>query len=300
MATSPPEHLASSLEVIRPANDDENQGLQRAIRESLDARYSPTTVQFGDPVEPPVSAQSPARRVNIEDRIKEMSLLPALELPFVCDPTGDTWVYIDPPPKQPEQDELDYARYTKRYEFPMLVKKAALLEHCTPDPEVEFNFQTLFGPSAQFRTIRRRKLSDKVRDSPNVKYVIDLTPPTEGDDAVYLTTELCCSKSVRLWYQASDIWNVSSILVGGSEEYTSVRQPDLASSKKASKEHNGASSATDGTPLSQKEAGSPMPLEYSPVRHRSAIERVIAALVGTDPKLDVTDTIKSLHADHQS
>lgn len=289
---SPPQHLTSSTESMAPNDDDKNQGLQQAIKESLAALNSTTATQFGNPAGASLSAQdeaqSPAQRINLEDRIKEMSLQAALELPFMRDPTGDTWVYIDPPPKQPEQDHFDYARYTRRYETPMLVRKATLLKHCTPDPTVEFNLETLFGPSAQFRTIRRRKLSDKLRDSPNVKYVIDLTPPTEGDDAVYLTTELCCSEGVRLWYQASDIWSVSRSLVGGNEEYTSMRRPNSAPIEKAIKEvYNSANLATARTSLSSKEAGVPMPLEYSPVRHRSAIERVIAALVGTDPRLDV-------------
>jgi len=292
MATSPPQHLTSSSVKMAPNDDDdENQALQQAIKESLGARKSTTTTQFGDAVPPPLSVQddapNPLRRVNIEDRIKEMSLQAALELPFVRDPTGDTWVYIDPPPKQPEQDQLDYARYTRRYKSPMLVKKATLLKHCTPDPTVEFNFETLFGPSAQFRTVRRRDLTNKLRDSPDLKYVVDLTPPAEGDDAVYLTTELCCSEGVRLWYQASDIWSVSKNLVGGNEEYTSERRSNFASSKKVIKEgDNGVSFATDETPLSPKKVGALMSLEYSPVRHRSAIERVIAALVGIDPKLD--------------
>lgn len=290
---------------MAPNDDDENQALQQAIKESLVARNLTSTTQFGDPAGPSLSAkdeaQSPAQRVNIEDRIKEMSLQSALELPLVRDPTGDTWVFIDPPPKQPEQDQLDYARYTRRYESPILVKKAVLLKHCTPDPTVEFNFQTLFGPSAQFRAIRRRKLSDKLRDSPNVKYVIDLTPPTEGDDAVYLTTELCCSEGVRLWYRASEIWSVSETLVGGNEEYTSVRRPSSALIEKAMKgEYNSVNLASDGKPLSPGEVGVPMPLEYSPVRHRSAIERVIAALVGTDPKLDVRYTSEFSHTGPQS
>lgn len=138
---------------------------------------------------------------------------------MVRDLYGDTWVYIDPPPRQPEQDELDYQRYTKRYEQPILVKKETLTKYTS-----FFDEKNLFGPTAQFRIVRRRQLADKLRNSPNVKYVLDLTPPAEGDDAVYLTQELCCSEGVRLWYQASDIWRVSKILVGGKEEYTSVRR----------------------------------------------------------------------------
>ena len=41
-------------------------------------------------------------------------------------------------------------------------------------------------------------------------------------DAVFLTTELCCSEGVRLWYQSNQIWSVSKTLVEGAEEYSSV------------------------------------------------------------------------------
>lgn len=280
------------------SDDDEDQGLQQAIKDSLGARNPTVLTQINDPAAQDEEAQSPKRRANIEDRIAEMTLQPALELPLVYDSEGDTWIFIDPPPRQPEQDEMDYARYIKRSESPMLVRKEDLLKHSSPDSTVDFDFETLFGPSAQFRITRRRKLTAKLRDSPNIKYVIDLTPPAEGDDAVYLTTELCCSEGVRLWYQAREIWNVSNILVGGNEEYTSVERANSASSYRTQEvcpsakspttieKSNGKSIGTDGTLLPLRYANILMPLEYSPVRHRSAIERVIAALVGVDPKLD--------------
>lgn len=145
----------------------------------------------------------------------------------------------------------------------MLIKKDDLAGYST-------FLEGLFGPSAQFRISRRRKLTSKIRDSPKIKYVIDLTPPNEGEEAVYLMTELCCSEGVRLWYQASDIWRVSETLVGGKEEYIS----------------QSCQSSPGRRSSSLKAANEPMPLEYTPVRHRSAIERVIAALVGIDPKLD--------------
>ena len=277
--------------------DDEHQGLQEAIEESLKERSSTTTVQFGDlaPRDSNSEKAKPPLRASIDDRIKEITLQPALELPLINDPSGDTWVYIDPPSKQPEQDDLDYSRYLKRYETPMLVKKKTLLKYHVPSPNEGFNFEALFGPSAQFRTVRRRNLTTKLREHPRVKYVIDLTPPTEGDDAVFLTTELCCSQGVRLWYQAGDIWSVSELLVGGKEEYTSHRRQDLVHVHEPWSICNSANSSkspslpsrTDGKRrfLTTSENSS-MPSEYSPVRHRSAIERVIAALVGIDPKLD--------------
>ena len=251
---------------VMATEDDEHQGLQIAIRESLQQRTSPTAVQFADPSTD--FRANPTRRMNIDDRIREIALQPISELPLVRDPSGDTWVFIDPPPKQPEQDDVDYTRYLKRYEDPMLVKKDMLLKYNVPGSD-GFNFEALFGPSAQFHIIRRRNLTAKLRQTPGIKYVIDLTPPSEGEDAVFLMTELCCSQGVRLWYQAGDIWRVSKGLVGGTEEYTSAqsKSPDYRIGSTSPKSQSG-------------------PSEYSLIRHRSAIERVIAALMGIDPKLD--------------
>ena len=288
-------------------DDDENQTLQKAIQESLAGSASATAKQFGD-LSSNKTSQGPPRRANIEDRIKEITQQPAFQLPQINDPFGDTWVFIDPPSKQPEQDDFDYARYSKHYETPILVKKETLLKHHFPDPE-GFSLEALFGATAQFRTIRRRKLTAKLREQPNVKFVIDLTPPIEGDEAVYLTTELSCSQGVRLWYQAGDIWSISKMLVGGQEEYTSVARQKVVNTSKAQTLDLSANSSSktpnvgipavkeDGTKSSTTLAGndpklrptSPnilLPLEYTPLRHRSAIQRVIAALMGLDPKID--------------
>ena len=206
------------------SDDDESQALQTAIRDSMQTAAQFGSLASGESIE---VKQDPVQRVSIDDRIKEISLQDALELPLVNDPFGDTYVYIDAPPRQPEQDDIDYSRYCKHFETPMLVKKETLLRYNASNTNEGFNFEALFGSSAQFRTIRRKKLTTKLRENPKIKYVIDLTPPVEGDDAVFLTTELCCSQGVRLWYQAGHIWNVSYILVGGKEEYTSAQRQKL-------------------------------------------------------------------------
>ena len=247
-----------------PAYDDdlEQVGMQEAIRESLRARESnqPTlsTDQDSKELEPPVHTCQ--NRVNIDDRIKDMTMKAALELPLVHDLQGDTFVYIDAPQRQPEQDQLDYERYIKRYENPMLMQREILTKYSP-------GLAKLFGPTQQYRVLRRRKLANKLPN--NVKYVIDLTPPSEGEDAVFLTTELCCSEGVRLWYQSNHIWNVSKTLVKGEEEFSSLL-PRATS--------EGTSSEVTRSTI--------LPLEYSPIRHRSAIERVLSTLQGADPILD--------------
>jgi hypothetical protein len=82
-------------------------------------------------------------------------------------------------------------------------------------------FEKLLGPTNQHRTIRRKKLFGNLPYG--VKYVLDLTPPDEGDEAVELTSELSCSLGVRLWYKSADLCGVSNNLVGGEDEVLDPR-----------------------------------------------------------------------------
>ena len=274
---------------MQPGDDeklDQTGGLQEAIEQSLRSRtndgVAQSTNQGTEKLDPPVHTCQ--NRVSIDDRINAMTKQAAVELPIVYDPMGDTLIYIDPPQRQPEQDEDDYEHYIKRYAVPMLMKKHTLTRYSP-------YLAKLFGPSYQYRFLRRRKLANKL--PANVKYVIDLTPPCEGEDAVLLTTELCCSEGVRLWFQSSQIWNVSKTLVEGAEEYSSVSPKPVSGvlvhiSNPVQRQKT--SKPTEWTELGGRDTDSTssttMPLEYSPVRHRYAIERVLSALQGKDPILD--------------
>lgn len=161
---------------MQPDDDDQDQpAMQEAIAVSLregDSNYIKT-----DQLDPPVHTCQ--NRVNIDDRIKDMTMQAAKELPIVHDPKGDTWIFIDPSPRQQrEQDEQDYERYIKRYKHPILMQKDTLTRysHATKDSP---GLAELFGPSQQYRFLRRRKLVNKLPS--NVKYVIDLTPPSDDE-----------------------------------------------------------------------------------------------------------------------
>ena len=256
-------------------------GLQKAIWMSLDEKNNMRTESDQDQL-PDVDgslvkaeeAQSreehdkdtTAREISklemLESRIRELNQMSSWELPLLDDSGGDTWVFIDPPDQQPEQDDESYERCAARYNTPMRVKKDILMKYAAS------YFEKIFEATYQFRILRRRGLVGKLPH--HVKYVVDLTPPTDGDQAAYLMTELCCSEGVRKWYQATRRWNVSKSLVEGQDEYMLPRKVGSGP----------AGQASDTDP------SSPVPLEYSPVRHRSAIERVLLALQGVDPLLN--------------
>lgn len=206
------------------------------------------------------------------------------DLPTMYDPAGDTYIYIDPPAQHPERDNHFYKRYIQRYKQPLLMQSRKLLALGSPF------FASAFLPGAQFRTLRRRLLVGKL--PAQVKFAIDLTPPIEGEKAVYLTTELCCPAGVRQWSQASQRWGVSKALVGGEEEY--APQASRTRQESLQNKHLGgididlcSNQALDSTDQAlHLIPAEELPVEYCPLRHRAAIERVLLGINGQDPRLD--------------
>ncbi|KAL5359909.1 hypothetical protein BJX96DRAFT_63734 [Aspergillus floccosus] len=171
--------------------------------------------------------------------------------PLLMMEDADTLVYIDPTPPEPSVSNVPRLNQT----VPHRIRSKPLLETGSP------YFRKFFEQRTQARTIKRRRLQGKLPES--IKYVIDLTPPSEGDDAVIFLTELSCPMGVRTWTQFAEIWHLPIPCIGGGDEGTRVtKELDLPDSKKA------------------------LPLEYSPIRHRIGIENILQALQGTNPVLD--------------
>ena len=241
-----------------------------------------------------LKGKAPEPRPSIEARIEDLSIKLDSEMPCVYDIDGDTHIYIDPPARQPEQDSLSYQRYIGRYGNPIVMQSSKLLALDSS------YFNKCFGSTYQHRIIRRRGLVNKLPN--HIKYVIDLTPPAEGEDAVYLTAELCCSETVRKWHEAGPRWNVTKTLIGGQDDHMLGEGTEL----KMNRHYPALNSAPSGDhpdspsedPESTKlelspsvgfvafETKSGLIPEYSPVRHRCAIERILIAIQGLDPQLD--------------
>ncbi|KAL8828717.1 MAG: hypothetical protein Q9191_002425 [Dirinaria sp. TL-2023a] len=263
-------------------------GYDKAIQESLEAVSEPPAEQVpsastSSPKAKVASpANLPARLVDLDSMIQDMAVKQALEVPIVHEPDADIWIFIDPPPQQPEQDDASYARYVERCRSPKLMRSATLLALSSAF------FEKALGPTAQHRVLRRRSLVGKLPSG--IKYVLDLTPPSEGDEAVYLTTELCCSEGVRKWALAGKLWTISKTLIGGQEECSAFNRKQSEVSIQNNKELIEKSNASQGEKLRQlshlEELPMPLPLQYTPLRHRSAIERVLLAITGQDPQLD--------------
>ncbi|MCJ1291143.1 hypothetical protein MMC34_002686 [Xylographa carneopallida] len=284
-------------------------------------------------------------RPTIDDCIAELEQAQVVTLERLDLPDGDTLVFIDAPGKQPDQDEFTYHQIKVRYFNPFCMRSSTLKSLGSSF------FDFLLSPTAQFRVLRRRKLLNKL--PPGIKYVLDLTPPNEGDDAARLTASLSCKTGVRHWGLSCDRWMISAGLVGGQDELSRLKAQSkvatpntkiqwtkgkgtaaetLAVNKTASSssttppktktqwmkgkgtvtetvvmnEIAGSSNTTPKTPdqkstrltigTSPVSGSTPgfvrggyffqLPADYTPVRHRFAIERVLNAIEGRDPKID--------------
>lgn len=136
--------------------------------------------------------------------------------------------------------------------------------------------------------MRRRGLVGQLPS--NIKYALDLTPSNEGDDAAHLLSELYCSDGVRKWSIAGNLWTISNTLIGGQDEFTSM-STNTTNSGGEQNELVAIQRVTDREEKAQRlrkyhEDFMELPLQYSPIRHRSAIFRVLRTVAGLDPGLD--------------
>ncbi|KAH8755925.1 hypothetical protein BGZ57DRAFT_859686 [Hyaloscypha finlandica] len=124
---------------------------------------------------------------------------------------GDALVLIRYPNNQPAFDPSGFQLSTTHrvHSANLLATGSAIFKH-----KLEDEWQN-------HRAIKRAGLLNNLPSG--IKYVIDLTPPEEGDDALALTADLSCSPGVRYWFTAQSRLGVAQSLVAGKDE-TNVRK----------------------------------------------------------------------------
>ena len=201
---------------------------------------------------------------------------------------ADTLVYVDFPL------QLDGSRLSHRTAtVPHRVHSEKLLATGST------YFERLFSPPYQAAFKKQRRLPDNL--SPGIKYVLDLTPPLLGDDALILMTDLSCPDGIREWASQMKAWDLPESCVGGVDEMEPVAEetdslsstseqvfgPCKQNCENCLMDHDFSDycfSTTD--PQLRELITDPLPLEYSPKRHRDGIEYILHALMGFDPILD--------------
>ena len=121
---------------------------------------------------------------------------------------GDTMVFISYPGNSTLYDPTGFPLISKTH----LVHSQKLLATGS-----KF-FKNELGDWRQRRLRKRKGYQNGLPGG--IKYILDLTPPDEGDEAVDLTSELSCSLGIRHWYSAESRCCVAHNLVGGKDEVT--------------------------------------------------------------------------------
>jgi hypothetical protein len=123
---------------------------------------------------------------------------------------GDTLIVIKYPNDQPAYDATG---------FPLQSLHRVHSENLLATGSGYFKFRL----DSQWHNHRAAKKAGAFPGLPEgIKYVIDMTPPEEGDDALQITADLSCSAGIRKWHTASSRLNVSKALVGGKDETTTI------------------------------------------------------------------------------
>ncbi|KAL7958799.1 hypothetical protein V8C34DRAFT_281753 [Trichoderma compactum] len=132
---------------------------------------------------------------------------------------GDTLVFIDFPDvsrRQWRQTDCYGMPYSSK-QFRVHSKKLLATGSA--------KFADMLSPTYQFRVQRRKKLAKNLPEG--IKYVLDLTPPSEGDELVFQMTQLSLTPGIIKWWASNALHKVSNWLVSGHDDICTCGQPPI-------------------------------------------------------------------------
>lgn len=219
--------------------------------------------------------------------------------------TGDTLVFVDLPNsvkdsrKQADCDNIAYRSQSFRVSSETLLATGSA------------KFKELLGPSYQFRVQRRRKLVNKLPEG--VKFVLDLTPPSEGDDLVFQMTELSLTPGITNWWISDKFHTIDPAHVSGHDDACTCKRQSPSLSAGEILDPGLANAGTLATkphlpPTAsivdrfREEGNNELYLtpqfrkipDYCAVRHRNAIVRLLIVIEGRDICLDSASRVWTL------
>ncbi len=286
--------------------------------------------------------------------MESVLLYQSIELGRLSEPDADILVFIGAPPQQADQTTEAYACIAAHFANNHRIHSKNVLGLGSE------KLENLLAPTSQFRTERRlRNQGILPGGKPSgIKYLLDLRPPIEEDEAIVLITELSCPSGTLTWSKAQKKYEISGTMLCGQDDMTllpkvsisaissgnrrkpwkkklhTIRQPladqppseprvgDASDQDNASnlRRHGNwagmlptvpvipdeaindeaesgpttnteidkepSESDTDSEIDKPSEEQAQAQPEYSQLRHWSAIERLLHAIVGNDPMLD--------------
>jgi hypothetical protein len=154
----------------------------------------------------------------MSSELEVLLLSESIDLPALSAADADTLVYFGVPPQQADQDYDTYNRISRHFAVNPRIHSKNVLSSGSA------KLEKLLGPSSQFRTERRlRNQGIFTGGKPHgIKYLLDLRPPSEDDDAIFLLTELSCSPGILTWFKAQEKYDIPRTMVCGQDDATSL------------------------------------------------------------------------------
>jgi hypothetical protein len=134
-------------------------------------------------------------------------------------------------------------------------------------------FRGKLSPEGQLQ--EKRRLNRDGRLHVYAQYVLDLTPPDEGDESASQVAQLSLSEGVRDWWRSHFALNVSRYLVSGHDDICNQHIEALISETKA----EAGANANDNIDIGSVEYSTLRNIaDYCPIRHRAAILRLLLTI----------------------
>ncbi|KAI1119456.1 hypothetical protein F5Y14DRAFT_3995 [Nemania sp. NC0429] len=135
-------------------------------------------------------------------------------------------------------------------------------------------FAEKLSPEAQAQV--RRRLDRDAKPHIHTRYVLDLTPPSEGDELASLVVDLSLSYGTRDWWWSHIALRISKFLVSGHDDVCPQHIDVFASDMRAGSSRRGFSDVMIRGDLDYPETRKIE--DYCPIRHRAAIIRLLMAI----------------------
>ncbi|KAI1130297.1 hypothetical protein F5Y10DRAFT_236245 [Nemania abortiva] len=182
----------------------------------------------------------------------------------VCTTSGDTLVIV----KFPRGDAINcHGRRWETKEF--LMESQQLLRTGSSV------FAAMLSPEGQVQT--KRRLGRDGETHVQTQYVLNLTPPAEGDELASQVAQMSLSNGMRNWWQSCFVLNISKYLASGHDDVCPQHIEAVLSNFNIERQQRRSNDPPGAIGCLESPESRKIP-DYCPIRHRAAILRVLVAI----------------------
>ncbi|KKY14923.1 hypothetical protein UCRPC4_g06578 [Phaeomoniella chlamydospora] len=206
--------------------------LERALEESRKEYYvqhgqqsvaAPVTTEFI----PMDQSKQPQRDTTVDGVVLRLGV----EVEMMNFADADTLVLIGEPPRVNGQSSASYDRIRAHYAIHHKIHSQKLIAMGSA------KFEKLLSVDKQTRLQRTLKRVLPEGKPPGIKYILDLRPPNEDEEAILLLTELSCTSGILQWNKVADHFSVSPLMKDGQDDpdHLPITAPSLRPATKKAK-----------------------------------------------------------------